>query len=546
MIIVNFSKSIHVMHLTVRQRLVVFSGFCLIALSGLTWLSMSVVREAEESTDRLVREQMSDVWLLTDLSRSHSQLKDLSYKIKAQLLLWDEINAQFEETSSAIKAQWQSARDNPRLQDWAEKNMGAHEAVLKLLVALKEPIDDASYYSVGKLVDFQLYQALDPMLIEIEARRSVGRQQAEAGSAGLIEFLDQQQNFLIAGSLAVLLCILLLTYWLRRTVSTRLQLIAERLRSMEAASNLSTPLPISGRDEVTAVALAINGLIEKFKLFIGDVTDAATALQQRSANLDEQADAVLASSQHNNRQIHDVVSSMRAITNSASQIEQSAQHSRSQVTGAVEGNADVQNQLRESERAAEHAIEVITRVAAAIEGLHGSSKKIEQVIDVIADIAEQTNLLALNAAIEAARAGEHGRGFAVVADEVRSLSCRTGESANQVRQWVSQLVTQVESANGLLDETRAAGETNRETLEILKTHLVALKQTFDDLRHFSNEVDEAIHVQRDEIGRVGRRANALGESSQGLEQHIGQTKTVSDQLRGQSESLRALISRFQI
>jgi methyl-accepting chemotaxis protein len=534
------------MRLTVHQRLIMFSGFCLIALTGLTWLSTSVVREAEEATDRLVREQMSDVWLLTDLDRSHRQLKDLSYKIKAQLLLWGEINAQFEETSVAIKAQWQSALGNPRLQGWAEENMEAHQAVLNLLGALKEPIDEASYYSAGKVVDFQLYQALDPMLEDIDARRMVGRQQAEAGSAALVEFLEQQQHLLVGGSLFVLFGILLLTYWLRRTVTTRLQLIAERLRSMEAASDLSSPLPISGRDEVTAVALAINGLIEKFKLFVGDVTDAAAALQQRSANLDEQADAVQASSLHNTRQIHDVVSSMNAITKSASQIEQSAQHSRTQVTGAVAGNDDVQNQLRESERAAEHAIEVINRVAGAIEVLHGSSKKIEQVIGVIADIAEQTNLLALNAAIEAARAGEQGRGFAVVADEVRSLSRRTGESTNQVRQWVSELVTQVNRANGLLDETRAAGGTNRETLGTLKTHLVALKQTFDDLSHFTTEVDEAVHVQRDEIGRVGRRADALGESSQGLEQHIGHTKTVSDQLRGQSESLRALISRFQI
>jgi methyl-accepting chemotaxis protein len=534
------------MSLTVRQRLVLFSGFCLIALAGLAWLSMSVVREAEEATDRLVREQMSDVWLLTDLDRSHRQLQDLAYKIKAQLLLWDEINAQFEEITAAIKTEWQSARDNPRLQGWAEKNMEAHRAVLDLLVALKRPIDEASYYSAGKIVDFQLYQALDPMLEEINARRSVGRQQAEAGSVSLIEFLEQQQHLLVVGSLVVLLGVLLLTYWLRRTVTTRLQLIAERLRSMEAASDLSKPLPISGRDEVTAVALAINGLIEKFKLFVEDVTSAAAALQQRSANLDEQADAVQASSQHTNRQIHDVVSSMSAITESASQIEQSAQDSRTQVTGAVKGNDDVQNQLRESEHAAEHAIEVINRVAVAIEALRGSSEKIEQVIGVIANIAEQTNLLALNAAIEAARAGEQGRGFAVVADEVRSLSRRTGESTNQIRQWVSELVTQVDSAHGLLDETRAAGDTSRETLGTLNTHLVALKHTFDDLSHFTNEVDEAIHVQRDEIGRVGRGADALGESSQGLDQHIGNTKTVSEQLREQSESLRALIARFQI
>ncbi|BES71251.1 hypothetical protein RE428_22690 [Marinobacter nanhaiticus D15-8W] len=534
------------MQLTVRLRLVIFSGFCLLALAGLAWLSMSVVHEAEKATDRLVREEMADVWLLTDLDRSHRQLKDLAYKIKAQLLLWEEINAAFEETSKAINVQWQRAIDNPRMKAWAESHEAEHAAVLELLTQMREGINEQSYYSVGKVVDFQLYPAIDPMLAIIDEQRAAGRLQTDSGSEALLAFLDQQQRYLVVGAVVVLVVILLLTWWLRKTVTTRLQAIASRLRKMESASDLSTPLPISGQDEVTSVALAINGLIDKFKTFVGDVTGAALALQERSASLDEQADAVHRSSANTHSQIKDVVSSMSAITESATQIERSAQDSRQKVTDAVSGNDDVQNQLRESEHAAEHAVDVIGRVATAIEALRGSSEKIEQVISVIADIAEQTNLLALNAAIEAARAGEQGRGFAVVADEVRNLSRRTGESTSQIRQWVSELVEQVDSAHGLLDETRAAGDSNRETLGTLKTHLVALKDTFDDLKHFTNEVDEAIVVQREEIGRVGRRADALGESSQGLEQHVGNTTAVSVQLREQSESLQALIARFQI
>ncbi|WP_165855052.1 methyl-accepting chemotaxis protein [Marinobacter sp. JSM 1782161] len=534
------------MSLTVRMRLMVFSGFCLIALGGLAGLALSVVHEAKESTDRLVREEMADVWLLTDLDRSHRQLKDLAYKIKAQLLLWDEINAQFEQTSQAIREQWQQALDNPRMRSWAEENQADHDKVLELLKALKAPIDEQSYYSAGKVVDFQLYQAVDPMLQKIDEMRSAGRQVTDTGSDQLLTFLDQQQRFVLGGAAVALLVVMLLTYWLRRTVTTRLQVISDQLRAMESASDLSRTLPISGRDEVTSVAQAINGLLSKFREFVGDVTGSAVALRERSSNLDEQAEAVHSSTANTNRQIRDVVASMGAITASAGEIEQSARQTREQVEGAVRGNDDVQVQLRESEDAAEHAVEVIGRVAGAIEDLRGSSEKIEQVISVIAEIAEQTNLLALNAAIEAARAGEQGRGFAVVADEVRGLSRRTGESTDQIRQWVNELVEQVDHANGLLGETRQAGDSNRETLGTLKTHLGAMKQTFDDLMHFSNDVDQAILVQRDEIGRVGRRADALGESSQGLEEHAGKTKAVSDQLREQSSSLETLIARFQV
>ncbi|WP_148862927.1 methyl-accepting chemotaxis protein [Marinobacter fonticola] len=534
------------MRLTVRLRLVVFSGFCLIALAGLAWLSMSVVHEAEKATDRLIREEMADVWLLTDLDRSHRQLKDLAYKIKAQLLLWDEINEGFEETAEAIRDQWQRVLDNPRMMAWARAHEEEHASVLELLAQMREGIEEQSYYSVGKVVDFKLYPAIDPMLALIDEQRAAGRRQTDQGTETLLLFLDRQQRLLVIGAVVVLVGVVLLTWWLRKTVTTRLQMIASRLRKMESASDLSTPLPLSGHDEVTSVALAINGLIDKFTMFVGDVTGAAIALQERSASLDEQAEAVHRSTANTHSQVRDVVSSMSAITGSAGQIEQAAEDSRQKVTDAVSGNDEVQNQLRESEYAAEHAVEVIGRVASSIEALRGSSEKIEQVISVIAGIAEQTNLLALNAAIEAARAGEQGRGFAVVAEEVRNLSRRTGESTTQIRQWVGELVAQVDSAHGLLKETRDAGASNRETLATLKTHLVALKGTFDDLKHFTSEVDEAIVVQRDEIGRVGRRADALGESSQGLEQHVGKTTAVSVQLREQSESLQALIARFQI
>ena len=221
------------MRLTVRLRLVLFSGVSVFALGALAWIAMAVVTEAKNETDHLVREEMADVWLLNDLDQSHRELLDIAYRIKSQLLLWDEVTERFAGITDEISVQWEIARHNPRLEQWADDHQQTHDAVLELLALMGKGIDERSYYSVGKVVDFNLYPAIDPMLAAIDEQRTLGRQRADAGAEGLLEFLDQQKNFLLMGALIFLVAVFAMTYWLRRTVTTRLQLIAGRLREME-------------------------------------------------------------------------------------------------------------------------------------------------------------------------------------------------------------------------------------------------------------------------------------------------------------------------
>ena len=361
----------------------------------------------------------------------------------------------------------------------------------------------------------------------------------------LLSFLAGQQTFLIAGSVSFLLIVIIMTWWLRQSVILRLQGMQNDLVAMEKNADLTQVPVLKGRDEVAGVANALGGLVSRFEHFIADIRMAAGGLDERSGALDNGAESLQAASEQTRKQINDVSQSMAAIADQASAIERATDESANTVISALAANEEVQSRLTTSEQAAEHTVDVISRVSGSIHALNESTGKIEQVIGVIADIAEQTNLLALNAAIEAARAGEHGCGFAVVADEVRTLSRRTSDSTRNISQWVQDLVSGVSSVDVLLEEMRDAGSSNREHLAALKGHLQSLQGQFVDLENHSTEISSAVAMQRDEIGRVGRRSTVLDESADFLIESVEQTRTISEALRHESASMRQLIARFR-
>lgn len=530
---------------TVRARILFFAFLSLSAVAGLAIMAWVIILKAESTSDNLIRHNLQESWILIDLEQDHRRLQDLAYKIKAQLLLWDEIETEYREIESGLNTHWQRLENTSSLAAWAAETESRFAEVQTLMADMKAGIDEKSYYRVGQVVDFQLFPALDPMLSAINERQYQSRQEVSAGADELLRFLDDQQLLLLAGSGTFLVVVIVMTLWLRQSVILRLQGIEQELTAMEQQSDLTLTPRLSGKDEVAGVAGALERLVARFEGFIGDIRDAAGGLDERSGKLDEGAEALQEASEATRRQISDVTASMASISEQASHIEQATELSATTVSQAVAANSEVREGLQHSEQGANHTMEVIARVSSSIQALNESTGNIEQVIGVIADIAEQTNLLALNAAIEAARAGEHGRGFAVVADEVRTLSRRTADSTRNIRQWVQDLVSGVGDVDRLLNEMHNAGEQNRDNLLALKTHLEQLNGQFDELEQQSDSIRESVTLQRDEIGRVGRRADALSASAQTLTENVQGTRIVSEALRQESVSMRQLTGSFR-
>lgn len=530
---------------TVRARILAFALLSVAAVAGLTFIAWMIIAKAEHTSQALVGESLEQSWMLVDLEQDHRLLQDLAYKIKAQLLLWDEIDPLFTELERSIPWHWQSIQENPGLGNWSRDNREQYDRVVALMADMKQGIGQRSYYEVGKIVDFQLFQALEPMLTAITERQRASRDGVTASASELLHYLADQQRFLLGGALVFLALVVAMTLWLRTSVILRLQAMARDVSAMEQNADLTKILAVKGRDEVAGVAGAIEQLVRRFEVFVEDVRSAASGLDARSASLDNGAEALQQTSESTRRQISDVAQSMASIADQASQIEQATEHSAATVMHAVNANSEVREGLANSEKGADHTVEVIGRVSESITALIDATGKIEQVTGVIADIAEQTNLLALNAAIEAARAGEHGRGFAVVADEVRTLSRRTSESTANIRQWVQDLVVGAKNADSLLEDMAGAGEMNRANLHALRAHLEGLAAQFHELQRQSESVQGAVALQRGEIARVGRRAEALGESAETLTLNVEDTRLVSEALRQESVGMKQLIARFR-
>lgn len=530
---------------TVRSRILCFSFLSILALLALALLSWAIIGKAENAAEDLIQNRMAESWLLDDLEHDLRRVQDLSFKIKGQLLLWDEITEEFASLGESIPAKWEAIHRSAQLNVWATENEKARDAVVAYLDELAEGIADKSYYQAGKTVDFSLFPSLSPLLESINARKEGSRSRITEESGELLDYLGRQQVSLVIGSVAFLVVIILMTLWLRQTVIVRLQRIERDIQRMDECSDLANPPGLAGSDEVAGVAAALIRLVGRFEEFIREIRDASESINERSDRLDTQARELESASRTTQLQIQEVTGSMKAMADQASTIETSTRGSTETVQAAVAANSDIQSGLIKSETAAEHTVEVIARVSGSIQELTESATKIEKVIGVIAEIAEQTNLLALNAAIEAARAGEHGRGFAVVADEVRTLSKRTADSTGEIRQWVADLVRGVQGVEYLIAEMTEAGDDNRQTLENLKGHLVSMNHRFSELERRSITINEALSVQREEIDRVGDRFVALDAHAATVSQSVAGSREISLGLKQEAHSMTELTGRFQ-
>ena len=351
---------------------------------------------------------------------------------------------------------------------------------------------------------------------------------------------------LVVGLLIVATALTLLFAWLlTRSITVPISQALEAAEEV-AEGNLTRPIKVDGNDEagrlLAAMAKMQDKLRDTLQRIAGSATQLASAAEELNAVTDESARGL---TQQNN-EIEQAATAVNEMTSAVEEVARNAVSTSEASRAATTSAGDGRDLVQETVSAIERMSGDVQATATLIGDLANESRDIGKVLDVIRGLADQTNLLALNAAIEAARAGEAGRGFAVVADEVRALAHRTQQSTSEIERMIGSIQTGTEHA---VDSMRNSTERAESTLNIAKGAGMSL-DTINTAIVEINERNLVIASAAEEQAQVAREVdrNLVNIRDLSVQSATGasQTSAASSELSRLAVDLNGMVGRFRL
>lgn len=374
---------------------------------------------------------------------------------------------------------------------------------------------------------------------DIQTELAAQRRSAESGLHG-----ELQQNLII--SCIMLLVTIALTAWIGNRISHPLEEVVDALNDIASGEgDLTRRLKSNGDDEVGRLSRAFNQ-------FVGQIQDVVSQVGSTSRHVFELSDRLKTASaqfidqmQGHRRETEQVVTAVTEMSSTAQEVASSAANAATATSAASHEAADARGVVATATRSINDLVGEVDQASQVIGQLEQETSKIGSVVEVIRGIAEQTNLLALNAAIEAARAGEQGRGFAVVADEVRSLAGRTQQSTLEINSMLQRLQAGVAQAVQVMDTSQARSQqTVQETGKIAHS-LDGVASAVDTINDMNLQIATAAEEQNAVSEEINRNLVAIQHIVEQLALAAEDSERSTRDLADTGHQLNDLVSRFR-
>ena len=487
------------------------------------------LRSAVHGVEDLLKQQ-SDFQMLTAMLQLRRNEKDFMLRLELKYLqTFDNNIQQFQQTvadssySTAVKSQLQNAISEYRrkfsqlVDKQKEIGLSAEDGVMGEMRNIIHKTESS-------------LQAMD-----------------EAGKANLQAQKTSTKVFAILVFVVIIALVMTLVFMTSHSIVGPLKQMSDVVNQIRETDNLTLRTALDGKDEITELSVFVDALLEAFQQLIINVNNALstlnTATQNLSENVSHTRDGML-------RQQAESDQVATAATEMLASIEEVADNT---VAMAERAGATTQNSLERKQKVDESVVQIsalagkLNEVMDVVGQLETDSQTIGSVLDVIRGIAEQTNLLALNAAIEAARAGEQGRGFAVVADEVRNLAMRTQESTQEIESIITTLQGRTKEIVAEMLNCQQRGTESAEDVAGAGQALNQITADITEIMEMTSHVAEALKQQNQVASEVNEKCHS-NKRYRLRSQRRRQKKNAQDSasVEEQARILRSVVQQFKV
>lgn len=371
------------------------------------------------------------------------------------------------------------------------------------------------------------------------------------GSGVYIDTIDESfaslRNLVITTACVIILLLIILSYFVARSILLPTQLAADMMKDIsQGEGDLTQTLNEDGNDEVSRLSRYFNLYTAKMRESLKQVASNAHAVNQHALTVDDASKVNHSFIELQNDSSTQVATAMEQMTHQIHDVSRNAEAAEQAASDAANNASNGKEVVAKTIKAIETLSKNIETVSKVTADLAQESNNIGSVLDVIRGIAEQTNLLALNAAIEAARAGEQGRGFAVVADEVRTLASRTGKSTDEIQAMIAKLQKGAQAAVDAVTASQALSTDTVTQADEANVSLSEIERLVKVITDMNGQIARATEQQTSAADEVNLRINELSQSTEQSLENTAGLSDASDNLKSSSQALSEVVARFKL
>ncbi|GAB0110377.1 hypothetical protein PA7559_16450 [Pseudoalteromonas distincta] len=358
---------------------------------------------------------------------------------------------------------------------------------------------------------------------------------------------DDALTLMLAVSIVSLVLLLFMAVWIARNIGSSASDAANNLSLLASGKgSLSTKLSVNSEDEIGQVSINFNAFIALLRETVLEVIAVCEPLMENSTRLVQGMEQAERATTKQTTDAEIVKQSMEEMKQSVGDISQSAANASHAAETAEKEVEQSRTQVQMSVTASRTLSDEINQAASTINKLADDTKNVSQILNVITSIADQTNLLALNAAIEAARAGEHGRGFAVVADEVRELASRTAHSTNEIRELLGALTTAANESVTAMTSARDMATDNATAAEKTGISIEKIAEQMLEINGMNTQIAAATEEQTSVAAMVVDNVSNMHVSFEDTMSSLLAVRDVAKNLHYLSDNLLDATAKFKI